>query len=296
MSEVEKPSEGQVDLSNPTIQNTGFVKEDVRRIVLKKNEVIRIAFLSDTVELRLRHYLKGAGYRRCLSAKGWCPACIAAEKDAPPHLKKDGLKRATEAFGANVFLFKTEKTDMDPAAPLTPINGNIHLFVFGTEKFAAIRAIKNMYGSLVGLDLQITCTDEDFQKMNVTAYPKEKSLSSNAQVFDFMLKKLEKQKYPLDKMIAKEVDPFKMIDDYKLNSAMKDSPEGRDFYAIANAVGATPPPVEEEGVVLDTTSFGAIAPPTPISVVQTEQASTPVAPPAPKETIVISNDSILDEI
>lgn len=244
MSEIK---EGPIDLSNPNVEKPRtFKKGDLRRIVLKANETIRVAFLDDIVEMRYRHYTPGAGYRRCLSHTGFCPVCIAADKNSEFYAKQ--AKKASEAFGANVFVYKTEEDPSDPAKPVKPLSGDIYLFIFGREKFASLRSIKNMYKSLVGLDLQITCTDEGFQKMTIIAYPKEASYASNSKVMEYMQKKLEKDAYPVEKLIAKEVTPAEMIRDFKLDSAILEG-DSENIHMVNSAPKAGAVEVFDETLV-----------------------------------------------
>lgn len=212
--------EGVVDLGNSEIQAPEtFEKQDVRRIKMKKGEVMRIVILEEAAIMRLRHFMQGKGYTRCLAYRGWCPGCVASEKNSPHKL--EGLKKATEVFGLNVFKYETEKTDADPAALKDgKVKGDIFLFNFGSEKFTAIRSLKKMYGHITYIDLQVTCTDGDFQKMAITAYPEPSWYASLEKVKAYIDKKYEQQKYPVEKLLCKEVSPKKMIELYGINPSL----------------------------------------------------------------------------
>lgn len=228
-------AEGVVNLGDNSIKSQGgdFEKTPVRRIKMKKGEKIRITFLSDEVISRLRHYYKGVGYRRCLSYQGFCPGCIAADKDSEFAKDKSGksFKRASESFGANVFVYDTDPT----LQQLSEKIGSIYLFVFGTEKFSQLRTIKQMYGSLVGLDLMVECIDGDFQKMTITPYPQQNSFCNIEQIRSTIDKAFKSDSYPLEKMIAKEVTPAQMIKDFGLNPAIMNLPEAKSFQEIAES-------------------------------------------------------------
>ena len=154
---------------------------------------------------------------------------IAAERDSEFYKGKD-FKRATEAFGANVFVYETDPANIQQ---LSKNIGAIHLFVFGAEKFAQLRTIKQMYGTLVGLDLVITCIDGDFQKMTITPFPKDQSFCNIPKIKEFIEADFKKHAYPLEKMVAKEVSPAQMVSDFKLNPAIMDLPEAKSFQDYA---------------------------------------------------------------
>ena len=259
--------EGKVNLGDTSVQRQGadFEKTPIRRIKMTNGQTMRVTFLSDDVISRLRHYVKGVGYRRCLSYQGFCPGCIAADKNSEFYKGKD-FKRATEAFGANIFVY-----DTDPSMQNLSKNiGSIHLFVFGAEKFAQLRTIKQMYGTLVGLDLMITCIDGDFQKMTITPFPKESSFCNVPNIKQVIEEAYRKEAYPLDKMIAKEVSPAQMVTDFKLAPGIMNLPEAKSFQDYAAASQPEPPkqeffnptatvqkaqPVKEEPRVVDTSSL-----------------------------------------
>jgi len=222
--------EGVVDIGDQSVK--GFERAPIRRIRLTQGKSVRITFKSDQVVSRLRHYFKGVGYRRCLSYTGFCPGCLAAEKDGKFWKGKD-FKRASESFNANVFVYDTD----DSLENVSPKIGDVFLFTFGAEKFSQLREIKQMYGSLVGLDIKVTCIDENFQKMTLIAYPKEKAFINNPEIAKVVGEKFAKDSYPLDKLAAKEVSPAQMVKDFNLNPAIMDLPEAKQFLDIAAQQG-----------------------------------------------------------
>ena len=220
--------EGKINFGDQSVQ---AMDGTVRRIKLKANQSIRVVFISEDVISRLRHYKKGAGYRRCLSYTGFCPACIAADSESGPLYSKD-IKRAIEVFAANIFVYDTTPD----CATLNSGIGAVHLFNFGADKFTQIRTIKTMYGSLIGLDLMITCTDEQFQKYSIQAYPPQMSFyQTMPEVKAFVDKAFKDQAYPLDKMAAKEVDAKQMVIDFGLNPMILETPEAKQFLNMAPA-------------------------------------------------------------
>lgn len=265
-------TEGTVSLDDQSVK---AMDKTVRRITMKQNQVIRIAFISDVVEARHRHYVKGAGYRRCLAYQGFCPACLCSGKGS--QFPKEGLKSASEAFGANVFLYDTE----EDGTLKSPLKGDAYLFIFGSDKFASLRAIKSMYKSLVGIDIQVTCTDEGFQKMNFTPYPRESSASADPAIFAKILKKVTDNGYPLDKFIAKEVSPDQMIKDYGLNPMVMQLPEAK---LIIDKAVEQKQPVAEQAPKQPAAPAPAFTPPS-------LDETTP-----PAEPRVVSAANVLDEL
>ena len=257
--------EGKINFGDQSVQ---AMDGTVRRIKLKANQSIRVVFISEDVISRLRHYKKGAGYRRCLSYTGFCPACIAADSESGPLYSKD-IKRAIEVFAANIFVYDTTP---DCATLNSPI-GAVHLFNFGADKFTQIRTIKTMYGSLIGLDLMITCTDEQFQKYSIQAYPPQMSFyQTMPEVKAFVDKAFKDQAYPLDKMAAKEVDAKQMVIDFGLNPMILETPEAKQFLNMA--------PAGQPATVQPTPNMAPQAPAAPAAA-PTAQTAAPMPPQAP---------------
>ena len=258
--------EGKINFGDQSVQ---AMDGTVRRIKLKANQSIRVVFTSEDVISRLRHYKKGAGYRRCLSYTGFCPACIAADSESGPLYSKD-IKRAIEVFAANIFVYDTTPD----CATLNSGIGSVHLFNFGADKFTQIRTIKTMYGSLIGLDLMITCTDEQFQKYSIQAYPPQMSFyQTMPEVKAFVDKAFKDQAYPLDKMAAKEVDAKQMVIDFGLNPMILETPEAKQFLNMA--------PAGQPATVQPVPNMAPQAPTAQATVAQAPVAQAPVAPAAP---------------
>lgn len=290
-------SEGVVNLGDTSVQSQGgdFEKKPVRRIKMTQGQMLRLTFLSDEVVSRLRHYSKGVGYRRCLSYQGFCPGCLAADKNSEFWKGKD-FKRATEAFGANVFVYDTDPTMQQLSQQI----GAIHLFVFGTEKFSQLRTIKQMYGSLVGLDLMVTCIDGDFQKMTITPYPADKSFCNLPQIKDFIQKAFKEDAYPLDKMIAKEVTPAQMVKDFSLNPAIMNLPEAKSFQQIAEQTGngqGVQQPAPEQKQFFNPAAAAVQAPSAPAQTTQAPVPEPTRAAPAEQPTVrTVDTSTLLDEL
>jgi hypothetical protein len=211
-----------------------------------------------------------------LAYTGFCPACIAADSESGPLYSKD-IKRAIEVFAANIFVYDTTP---DCATLNSPI-GAVHLFNFGADKFTQIRTIKTMYGSLIGLDLMITCTDEQFQKYSIQAYPPQMSFyQTMPEVKAFVDKAFKDQAYPLDKMAAKEVDAKQMVIDFGLNPMILETPEAKQFLNMAPAgqpATAQPAPnLAPQAPVAPAAAPAALIPPQAPAAPQ-----APVAPQAP---------------
>lgn len=273
-------TEGTVSLDDPTVVG---MDKTVRRITMKQGEIIRIAFISDVVESRHRHYVKGVGYRRCLAYQGFCPACLSSGKGSK--YPKEGLKAASEAFGANVFMYETEAD----GTLKSPLKGDAYLFIFGTDKFAALRAIKSMYKSLVGIDIQVTCTDEGFQKMNFTPYPREASASADPATLERIQKKVTDRGYPLDKFIAKEVSPDQMVKDYGLNPIIMQLPEAKLIIDKAAEIA--------QGQAANAAPAQTSAPAATVVTHQAPSFDAAEAPPTKVDDVkVVAVGNILDEL
>lgn len=298
--------EGSFNFSDPI----ELMSTEVKRLSFKeKDETKRIAFVSDVVEMRMRHFVKGVGYRRCLANMGWCPGCVAADQTSKFHVKD--FKPVAQTFAANVVVFDTDET----GEVRKPLKADVVVFMFGPDKFQALRKIKNMYGTLVGIDISVTCTDPAFQKLQIMAFPKETSQSAKPNVLDAIRKKVATKGFDLTKVIAKEVTPFQMIDDYKLNPAMKRLPECIDIMNMiqqseADGGGefAEDELIQDEADLMEEQVPAPKATAKPKLTPQAAAKARPVAKPTPPpveedlgddfqdEAAEVNEDDILDQI
>jgi len=154
------------------------------------------------------------------------------------------------------------------------VSGDMFVFIFGAERFTLLRSLKTMYGSLVGLDIQITCTDENFQKYNIIAYPPQASYSRNEKVMAFIRKKAEDRSYPVDKFIAKECNPKEAVEFFGINPMILD--QFSSDYMVDSATAKSSVPAFTPPDLSSSPIISPVAPPTQNIVVGV------TAPPAPK--------------
>ena len=209
--------EGAIDFSNQDIQSSsGNFSSDRewRRLKFEAGKSYRIKFIDKTVEMRYRHYnpVEGKsikGYYRCLRHTGYCPACVAASQGFGGDGKYK-LKPAQEYFGANILVYTTDANGQ----PTQPLNAEVYFWGFNSKKFVELRSIQQECGDLTELDLKLTCADQQAERFqDVSIIPIPKCLYNSDPNFKAACDaKIEKDKYPLAKMMCKEVDMQQMIE------------------------------------------------------------------------------------
>ena len=214
MSEV---MEGAIDFSNQDIQSSSgnfSGDREWRRLKFEAGKSYRIKFIDKTVEMRYRHYnpVEGKnikGYYRCLRHTGYCPACVAATNGFGGDGKYK-LKPAQEYFGANILVYTTDAQGQ----PTQPLNAEVYFWGFNSKKFVELRSIQQECGDLTELDLKLTCADQQAERFqDVSIIPITKCLYNMDPAFKAQCDaKIEKDKYPLAKMMCKEVDMQQMIE------------------------------------------------------------------------------------
>ena len=214
MSEV---MEGAIDFSNQDIQSSSgnfSGDREWRRLKFEAGKSYRIKFIDKTVEMRYRHYnpVEGKnikGYYRCLRHTGYCPACVAATNGFGGDGKYK-LKPAQEYFGANILVYTTDAQGQ----PIQPLNAEVYFWGFNSKKFVELRSIQQECGDLTELDLKLTCADQQAERFqDVSIIPITKCLYNMDAAFKAQCDaKIEKDKYPLAKMMCKEVDMQQMIE------------------------------------------------------------------------------------
>ena len=205
--------EGAVSFSNNSVQaSQGFSGDrEWRRFKVEQGKSYRIRFTSSQVEMRHRHYNpQDKRYYRCLGHTGYCPVCLAASQG----FGGDGqfkLRKAQETFGANILVYDTDAL----GNPTQPLNAEVYFWSFGPDKFVQVRELQASWGDITNLDLKVTCTDQQFQKMSIINLP-QCLYNSDANFKAACDAKIEKESYPLDKMICREIDLMAMINAFKL--------------------------------------------------------------------------------
>ena len=202
-------SEGSFSFSDESVEvqqtkNYGDKKANVFRP--EAGKTYRIHFVSEEVEMRKRHYnpLKKR-YFRCLAYQGFCPACLAASN------KVNNIKGASDTFGANILIYDTD----DSGSAKQPLNAEVAFWAFGSDKFVQLRNITKEWGPASTLDLMVTCTDAQFQKVQIS--PARNCLYSSDPTFKAACdQKIKEDSYPLEKFLCKEIPVVQMAQEFGL--------------------------------------------------------------------------------
>ena len=211
--------EGSISFSNMEVQSdAGGGDREWRRLKFEAGKSYRIKFIDNNLEMRYRHYnpIEGTnkkGYYRCLGHTGYCPVCVAASNGFGGEGKYK-LKKAQEMFGANVLVYNTD----DYGNPIQPLNAEVYFWALNAQKFVALRTIQQDWGDITQLDLKLTCPDvQAAQFQNVTIMNLPNCLYNSDPVFKSQCDaKIEKDKYPLAKMLCKEVSVQEMVSAFGL--------------------------------------------------------------------------------
>ncbi len=207
--------EGSISFSNMEVQSDagGGSDREWRRLKFEAGKSYRIKFIDNNLEMRYRHWNPievptKKGYYRCLGHTGYCPVCVAASNGWGGEGKLK-LKKAQEIFGANVLVYTTDAT----GNPIQPLNAEVYFWSLNAKKFVALRSIQQDWGDITQLDLKLTCADaqaEQFQDVSISNLPT--CLYNSDPAFKAQCDaKIEKDKYPLAKMLCKEVSVQDMV-------------------------------------------------------------------------------------
>ena len=207
--------EGAISFSNMEVQSDagGGGDREWRRLKFEAGKSYRIKFIDNTLEMRYRHYnpVEGTnkkGYYRCLAHTGYCPVCVAASNGFGGEGKYK-LRKAQEMFGANVLVYNTDAY----GNPTQPYNAEVYFWALNAKKFVALRSIQQDWGDITQLDLKLTCADAQaaqYQDVSITNLPN--CLYSSDPAFKAQCDaKIEKDKYPLAKMLCREVSVQDMV-------------------------------------------------------------------------------------
>jgi len=207
--------EGSINFSNMDVHSDAGNFDggrEWRRLKFEAGKSYRIKIIDNEVEMRHRHYNpvegQSKGYYRCLAHSGYCPVCQAASNGFGGEGKYK-LKKAQEMFGANILVYTTDAN----GTPVQPLNAEVYFWAFNAKKFVQIRSIQQDWGDITKIDLKLTCADaqaQQFQDVSITNLPQclyESDPTFKAQCDA----KIAKDKYPLAKMLCKEVDLPTMI-------------------------------------------------------------------------------------
>ena len=208
--------EGSVSFSNQEVQSNSFEggSREWRRLKFEAGKSYRIRFTSQQVEFRKRHYNpRDKRYYRCLANTGYCPVCLAASKGYGGE-GQFKLRKAGDTFGANVLVYSLDQA----GNPVRPLDAEVYFWSFGPDKFVQIRELQAAWGGdITKLDLKVTCTDAQFQRVSVINLPECLYFSDPA--FKAACdEKIKRDSYPLAKMICREADLAGVIQAFGLPS------------------------------------------------------------------------------
>ena len=297
--------EGSISFSNMEVQsNAGDgTSREWRRLKFEAGKSYRIKFIDNNLEMRYRHWnpievQEKKGYYRCLGHTGYCPVCIAAANGFGGEGKLK-LKKAQEIFGANVLVYNTDAQ----GNPTQPLNAEVYFWGLNAKKFVALRSIQQDWGDITKLDLKLTCADaqaQQFQDVSISNLPQclyESDPTFKAQCDA----KIERDKYPLAKMLCREVSVQEMVEAFGLPQSylpqdmQAQMPQNQQTVTdYANGVPApqiAPAPVPQVAPAPQVAPVPQVAPaPQVVPVPQVAPASQvtpqPVAPQVMAESVV----------
>ncbi len=163
-----------------------------------KDKTDRLGILTQPI-LEYVHWIEdpdgSAGYYVCISEhnnKGE----ITKEEIC---CKKEGESRAR--FVVAVIEYGT-KTDGEVKKPL---QYDVKVWLFATDKFSQLRGISKEFGSLLEQDIGVMCTDAKYQKMNVL--PKKQCIwTAKEEIKDEVTTVVKTLKGKLPKLLGKRLD------------------------------------------------------------------------------------------
>lgn len=138
-------------------QSAGQGSRKVERFTAKQGVTHRLTVLTEKPIRTFTHYKRGYGYFACLKADGLeCLPCAANEK-------------ASEKFACNILLYPNGTA---PGTPWDASKAKVMLWQPGPKVFGDIRQIVRNWGPLQNYDIEVHCTNEQYQHLNITPTPK----------------------------------------------------------------------------------------------------------------------------
>lgn len=199
----------------------------VERFTGKQGKSHRITVLTERPIRTFTHYKRGYGYFSCLKADGLeCVACAANEKPS-------------EKFACNILVYPDGTS---PVAPWDASQLKIMLWQPGPKVFGDIRGIYNNWGPLQGYDIEVTCTNEKYQHLNVTPTPKLlwKEHPQAAQIAEM----IERDQYDLKKLVGGRKETVEEVRQIWTTNVTRDQlREQRDKQGPAQTATPYAPPV-----------------------------------------------------
>lgn len=169
----------------------------VERFTAKLHKTHRITVLTEKPLRSFTHYRKPYGYFACLKAEGLeCIACAAND-------------RVSEKFATNILVYPD---GTEPGAPWDASKARVMMWQPGPKVFGDIRQIVRNWGALQNYDIEVHCTNEKYQHLNITPTPKllwkEHPNAADIQAM------IERDQYDLKKLVGgrkETVEEVRMI-------------------------------------------------------------------------------------
>lgn len=143
---------------------------DIPRLTLRKGERVRIVILETDALSMLRHWVNGVGYIECHGEfdkirdlgtdPDKCPLCNIASP-----VRDSGMPSMPKRSFINCILKYLVDTR---GVPLQPVAAQIVVWVYGEDKFGMLINAAQEWDDLRKHDLQITCSEEKFQRFDMT--------------------------------------------------------------------------------------------------------------------------------
>lgn len=173
------------DDSSVAAQGAGQASRKVERFTAKQGATHRITVLTEKPIRTFTHYKRGYGYYACLKADGLeCVACAAND-------------RVSEKFASNILVYPN---GTQPGAPWDHTQAKIMLWQPGPKVFGDIRQIVKNWGPLQNYDLEVHCTNEQYQHLNITPTPK--LLWKEHPQAQQLAEMIERDQYDLKKLVG----------------------------------------------------------------------------------------------
>jgi hypothetical protein len=146
-----------VGFNDPKVELSNFPKYQGR-----KGNTDRVAFVCMTLQRARVHYHNNQSFR-CLSTDDQLSVCCKHLGEAP------------QRFGLILFHYKTD--DAGDLQDEKKLSGTMKFWVISESRYSELSAIAKKYPLLDGgaterqVDLNLTCTEEKFQKMTIMPCP-----------------------------------------------------------------------------------------------------------------------------
>lgn len=202
----------------------------VKKLMEKKGDMIRFAFVTNNVEKADIHYvnIKGIGYRMCLKEDyGYCPMC---------DIELAAVSKASNGFAVNVFVYDLDKNGEPIVDSKTGMpKGEVYFWNFSSTVFIQLRAKYNLKKSLVGIDFSLIVADikNNTKIFDISNYDKSESLSADPEVLKYIVERVKKEGYDLRKMIAKRVEIPELVKELGLDPSILNNPKVKRIINLA---------------------------------------------------------------